>query len=763
MPQPTLKVPGKLVSPDGDPSKAAQYAGIVPYQYILKWFRDRLPLRGVDNRVLILRSETASGKSTLLPPEIYKEFLHPAQPNAPGMICTQPRILTAIENVHEMLKYYSATSRLDETIGWSTGANKRLPRENRGMLSATVGTLAAQLKTLTDEQIMNKYQFILIDETHERDLPTDMVIYSLKNLLRRQSHTEKCPFLVLMSATFDPTSFLQYFGIERMTNFIWCRGEAAGFSEQWKWRDDTQFDDYVTGAVLAVKDICDTAPPAEKYTRADVLIFIPGKIEASDITVELHKLNKEYAEAGKPTFATMFVDSSAVTSTNKDFKNAMKIPLTAQRITIDDVEYEPIRRIILSTAVAETGLTLPELKYVIDAGFHKELEYNPLWNIKQLINKPAPRSRIQQRRGRAGRHFPGVFYPLYHKRTWESLQELQFPQILIADCAPIFLSMMQEQIRSKLLAKPDEPAEFRVEDIDMVDPPSPDSLSKCFEQMYGLGLIGWDNASCGLTKLGELVNLFDGISPEIARMILGAYYWNVSVFDVVTMAAACASGTLGQKISNRVDLLWSEIYSKSIGGFVIGEEAALWKLRLLCADNFIDNVLIFNAAGNVLARSDPNSSAEELAKWCEHVNLDIRWLTRLVKSRDDVFAKMVALGLDIFYAYRESLRHCTSATFMTVVTKLKYCLYDAFRENILVRRGPTYFTRDGLEVVTPALFSRTEEKAATLRDCKWVTGAVPRYLLYGGLTMSLNKTTKKYVIAADFVSALDGFVSWDQI
>src|SRR5271154_3809205 len=105
-PIPTLRIKGKLVSPTGDPTFKHELDEWIPYEYIINWFKTRLSLTGMKNRVLILKSETASGKSTMLPPEIFKTFVM-GKDFVPGIICTQPRVLTAIENVHEMLKHYS--------------------------------------------------------------------------------------------------------------------------------------------------------------------------------------------------------------------------------------------------------------------------------------------------------------------------------------------------------------------------------------------------------------------------------------------------------------------------------------------------------------------------------------------------------------------------------------------------------------------------------------------------------------------------------
>jgi HrpA-like RNA helicase len=209
-----------------------------------------------------------------------------------------------------MLKHYSKIFRLGETIGWSTKHNKLRPK-SYGLLSATIGTLAQQLRTMTDDELLRKYRFILIDETHERDLQTDMTIYMLKNLLLRNENNINCPFVVLMSATFEPQSFIDYFNLSLNDNFIWCRGETAGFDEMWNWNEGRTVNNYPQSAATVVEKIV-TENPDDDPQRADILIFMPGKAEFIDTEQWLNKLNAKLAEQNKKVFSLVQIDSQAV-------------------------------------------------------------------------------------------------------------------------------------------------------------------------------------------------------------------------------------------------------------------------------------------------------------------------------------------------------------------------------------------------------------------------------------------------------------------
>ena len=256
MPLPTLLIKGNLFS--DDPEERKRLSDYVPIDYIVDWFKQRINKPGIENRVLTLLSETASGKSTTLAPYLYKNFVM-GKNGAPGILQTQPRIITAIGVVKQILPY-NPFLRLEKNIGWSTGYNKLRPREVNGILSATIGTLAQILKSNTDEEIMKRYKFILIDETHERDLQTDMTLYMLKNLLMRTKDNVNSPFVVLMSATFDPVSILNYYGVKKETNFIWCMGQSHPINEVWDWNNGHTVSDYCKSAADVVQLILDENP-----------------------------------------------------------------------------------------------------------------------------------------------------------------------------------------------------------------------------------------------------------------------------------------------------------------------------------------------------------------------------------------------------------------------------------------------------------------------------------------------------------------------
>jgi HrpA-like RNA helicase len=757
MSMPTLKIRGNLRAPDGDPDTQRALAEIVPIEYILDWFRTRSQRTGIKNRVLILKSETASGKSTLFPPELYNALV---RGGTRGIICTQPRVITATENVNEILKHYSKILRLGETIGWSTKFNKLRPTKV-GLLSATIGTLQQQLRVMTDAEIITKYKFILIDETHERDLQTDMTIYSLKNLLLRNKDNPDCPFVVLMSATFDPTGFLRYFGgLDVRENFIWCTGASNKIDEMWDWNKGRTVNNYPQAAAEVVERIV-RENPDDSPSSADILIFLPGKGEFKETIKYLEPLNEKLAKDNLQ-MSILQLDSDAQRTDNLDFRRAIYIPIEQHTIEIKGEKYTSRRRCILTTNVAETGLTLDNLRYVIDGGYNRETEYNPMLGIRSLITKPAPKSRRWQRRGRAGRKKPGVFYPLYPHYIHEKMPAQQFPQILIEDISPIALDIVYEQIKTKLAAG--MPPEFSIADIDMIDVPTSDALWDMLDKLYALGFISpaaprfdrefqpTDAAPAyGITPLGIAARGIS-VSPESARMILAGYFWGCSVLDLITIAAYL---TLEQRVvvSRETDkmakIAFAEVYARGLPGKrTVAELHSIWSL---IGDDFITGLIIFNAIKSVTVAG----RLAGLSKWCRENNISYRACIDFLRVRDDIIDQMLTSGFDVFGSEDRSLAHSTD-NLADVITRIKHCIYDGYRCNIMVRSGTAFTTLKSsrtLTVAAPKLNNPIDKSGPVILHDTYV---------YQDLSIKLNEKTGVYDVLPGRVSAMSGFVSIDQ-
>jgi HrpA-like RNA helicase len=796
---PTLLLKGNLVPPDKNPDAKLLLDNWIPIEYVLSWFKERMHKTGIESRVLILKSETASGKSTLISPRLYDAFIA-GNTAARSLICTQPRVVTAIENVVSILTHNSNLT-IGKNIGWSTKHNKVLPTET-GVLSATIGTLAQQLKTMSDTDFIAKYGFVIIDEVHERDLQTDLTLYLLKGILHRNASKVACPFVVLMSATFDPSSFLQYYGGDIMTNFIWCTGNSFERVLRWDWNNDRLISDYTRAAAEVVEKIINEGKD-DIATQSDILIFLPGEAEFIETKGWLTKLNKQLAR-DDPTavFNLLQIESRAVSSRNRDYMETLYIPLKDQEVMSDgDVslhsnntssgklpkKYKPRRRVILSTNVTETGLTLDNLKYVIDAGYNREMEYDPVFNTRSLLTKPAPKSRIHQRIGRIGRKHMGVFYPLYPKFIFDRLPELQLPRIKTEDISSIMTDIIYEQMRAKKLNNAST-IEFLIDDIDLVDIPSIDMLRRGLEKMYTIGIISpcspdfkitseiaqqpneaqrgilaaidhiqdigrnWTSENTqpqyGFTPIGLIVKMLGSFSPENARMLLGAYFWDCSPIDLITIIAwlnvekTSLISIPTDKPTKSKDLNWEKIYALGLPGWLAGPQAII-KLRTLIADDFIDGLILFYAIKRQIT-ANPIESIANLSKFATDCELSLDGCMAFLATRDELIENAIENNLTVGMV---GLGGSDETQFINTVARIKYCIYDSYHMNLLVRDDATsqYFTAQGLTVKIPSSVSSLK----------------PKFAIYHQLSLKSNRDTSIYEAFADKISVLDGFISPD--
>ena len=553
MPSPTLLVKGSLVL--SNEAKMAKANRDLPVNYIVSWIKNRMPEFGynkanLEDRILVVRAETGSGKSTVLPVEVFRILRNKTTPLSEpyvgkNVICTQPRVLTAIALANDVSgREWNPDIILGKTVGYQTGPSSNKP--NAGLLFATAGVLSVQLENQSDEDIMSMYKFILVDEAHERSQDCDLMLMYLKNFYIRNKGNKNLPFLLLTSATFDIKRYATYFDIS-LDNTVEVIGRAYPIYEHWP-KDDIV--DYVDESVIkAIKIHEENIDDSED--KCDILIFAPGMKHIETIKLQLEEINETYCmpDSKHNPFLILIINRENINSQSDDFNIMFIKPHLLPKIKGKTVK----RRIIIATIVAETGLTVDTLKYVIECGWNKSDESYQPYEISGLITRPAPKSKIKQRKGRAGRMFPGEFYPLYTQASYELLDEQQLPDFITGGIKKKYLSIVKEQQKQKILMR--QFPDFRVENITLLDPPPIESFIMANSSAALLGFIAEDaplpkqwppnlldenifgiEVGFGLTKLGHIASNINSISIESTRMILLSYIYNVALEDMINIA-----------------------------------------------------------------------------------------------------------------------------------------------------------------------------------------------------------------------------------
>lgn len=808
MAKPTLLVSGSLrLGVNKTPSSE------IPVDYITTWLRRRMPEYGgqiatLANRILVVRAETGSGKSTTLPVAIFRILRSESTPTklqykGPGVICTQPRVLTAISLANDVSsRAWNPDMILGVTVGYQTGPVSNKPPA--GLLYATAGVLAVQLRNQEDIEIMSRYRFILIDEAHERALDSDILLMLLRNFYQRNIGNARLPFLLLTSATFDTQRYADYFGITG-DNIIEVVGRAYPIDIHWPEKGANNYP--IEAAAVAVR-IHETHLD-DVVERADILIFMPGNSEMTAVATALTKASK----ASETPFLVLTLNREIVISQTGDyplvFMKPDRLPLLGGK--------KPARRIIVSTVVAETGLTIDTLKYVIDCGWNRSKEVYQPWGAEGLITRPAPQSRIEQRKGRAGRLFPGEFYPLYTKAVHAALEPQQLPEIISVGSSMIHLAIISEQQKQKL--RTGQLPEFRVEDMTLLDPPPIEVFLAANAIAVAIGFVStraplpttWPPVEFtsavvaapvedrhatvrgyGLTALGHFGAMFARTQMEGVRVLLAGYQWGCAASDLITAVAMFGTPLTdllagrGRSRGASADSLppGSAILQASLPTYIVGRygggvmgvlpptegEEFYFRSRLLIADDFIESILIFDAFITRLDAAEGDITA--LYEWCTDLGLNFTVMIDIIRKRETIVQELIMAGLNPFRESKRRLVSLPMEEFTSGIRALKRCLYDGLQGKLLKwdPKIAMYVSLQGLQVQGPDLFS--DALTTRLKALSIVAGPAeslrPRWIITDQIRLAPAPKRPDdqgppllYVPSTNLVSVLDGYVDPD--
>ncbi|MFI1970129.1 ATP-dependent RNA helicase HrpA [Streptomyces cinnamoneus] len=440
-----------------------------------------------DHQVVIVAGETGSGKTTQIP-KICLELGRGVR----GLIGhTQPRRIaarTVAERVAEELR-----TPLGGAVGWKVRFTDQVGGETMVKLM-TDGILLAEIQT---DRELRQYDTIIIDEAHERSLNIDFLLGYLAQLLPRRPDLK----VVITSATIDPERFSRHFGDAPIV-------EVSGrtYPVEVRYRplleeDSTDSDrDQITA-------ICDAVDELQKEGPGDVLVFLSGEREIRDTA---DALEKKFTRAGAVQQGTEI------------------LPLYAR---LSHAEQHRVfqrhsgRRIVLATNVAETSLTVPGIKYVIDPGFARVSRYSHRTKVQRLPIEPVSQASANQRKGRCGRTSDGVCIRLYSEDDFLSRPEFTDAEILRTNLASVILQMTAAGLGD-------------IEKFPFIDPPDRRNIKDGVDLLQELGAIDpqQKDPKKKLTPMGRKLAQLP-VDPRLARMVLEADR-NGCAREVMVIAAA---------------------------------------------------------------------------------------------------------------------------------------------------------------------------------------------------------------------------------
>ena len=427
------------------------------------------------HQVVIVCGETGSGKTTQLPKialALGRGRLN-AQPGERGRLIghTQPRRIAASSVAKRIAEEIETP--LGEVVGYKVRFQDRLSREASVKLM-TDGILLAETQT---DPLLQAYDTLIIDEAHERSLNIDFLLGYLKQILPRRPDLK----IVVTSATIDAERFAQHFASAKgPAPVIYVSGRTFPVEQRWRPFEESREKGLNEAIAEAVDELW------SGRTAGDILVFLPGEREIREAADHLR---------GHLAHSPMT-------------RGAEVLPLFSRLSQAEqDRIFEPHdgRRIVLATNVAETSLTVPGIRYVIDSGTARVKRYSFRSKVEQLLVEPVSQAAANQRAGRCGRVADGICIRLYDEKDFAGRPRFTDPEILRSSLAGVILRMMSLRLGA-------------VEDFPFLEAPQRRAITDGYQLLGELGAV--DEAG-ELTDIGrELARL--PLDPRVGRMILEA-------------------------------------------------------------------------------------------------------------------------------------------------------------------------------------------------------------------------------------------------
>ena len=420
--------------------------------------RDELKQVIRDNQVVIVCGETGSGKTTQLPQICIELGL--ADKGKIGH--TQPRRLAARSVTNRIAE--ELNTRPGEAVGYKIRFTDTTNPDSYIKLM-TDGILLAEIQ---NDRWLNEYQALIIDEAHERSLNIDLLLGYIKTLLPRRPDLK----LIITSATIDPERFSRYFNDAPMVTV-----SGRTYPVEVRYRpviDEEQKDRDRTEAVM------DALDELFRISPQDTLVFFAGERQIREAAEKITRRFHQYEVL--PLYARLSNERQ-------------------QRIFRQGRQ----RKIILSTNVAETSLTVPGIHYVIDTGLARISRYSWRAKVQRLPIEKISRASANQRAGRCGRVAAGICIRLYDEEDFNNRAEYTEPEILRTNLASVILQMDSLRVG-------------HIRDFEFIEPPDNRLISDGYRLLHELKAVKPDDT---VTRLGKMISRFP-LDPRLARMLIRA-------------------------------------------------------------------------------------------------------------------------------------------------------------------------------------------------------------------------------------------------
>lgn len=642
-----------------------------------------------STQIMVFVGETGSGKTTQIPQFV----LYDEMPHLTGkqVACTQPRRVAA------MSVALRVADEMDVRLGDEVGYSIRFENKTSSKTILKYMTDGMLLREAMEDHNLSRYSCIILDEAHERTLATDILMGLLKQVSLRRPDLK----LIIMSATLDAEKFQNYFHDAPLL-------AVAGRTHPVEIYYTPEFQqDYLDAAIRTVLQIHATED------EGDVLLFLTGEEEIEDacrkIQLEGDQLIRE--QGCGPLKVYPLYGSLPPNQQQRIFEPAPENVGGGR----------PGRKIIISTNIAETSLTIDGIVYVVDPGFSKQKVYNPRVRVESLLVSPISKASAQQRAGRAGRTRPGKCFRLYTEEAFKKeLIEQSYPEILRSNLSSTVLELKKLGI--------DDLVHF-----DFMDPPAPETMMRALEELNYLQCLSDEG---DLTALGRLASQFP-LDPMLAVMLIGspAYSCSEEILTIVAMLSV------------------PNVFVRPALARKRADEA---KLSFAQADG--DHLTLINVYEAFIS---PEASEIGTHKWCRDNFLSYRSLTSAKNVRNQLQRLMQKYDLQLIsqynqvseFEYWENVKKALVAGFFMQVAKKKLGNkgYLTVKDNQDVLIHPsTVLSKEGEWLIYNefVLTSKNYIRTVTVVKPEWLVEIAPKYynldhFAKGDVKLSLERVVER--------------------
>lgn len=652
-----------------------------------------------ENQVILIVAETGSGKSVLIP----KFALHAYDYNAKIAMTLPKQIVTAAAG-----EFGAATLdvKLGEEVGYKyKGSDPNFISEKTRLLYATDGTIVAKL--LNDPKLM-EYDCIIVDELHERKVQIDFLIYLLRKTLRSRPEFK----IILMSATINPEIFQNYYK-EFKFKKIDVGGARSFPIESIFLKKDLEYKEVLEEAYKTLINILTYDDQTVEGVAHDVLCFVTSSNEAFDMCKKLNS-QIEREKAGS---------TCKITCNGNIYCIELFAGMSNEKQTLaqDKELYKKNnynRKVIFSTNVAESSLTVDGIKFVIDTGYELRSSYDPENKARKLDRKLTTQAQARQRMGRAGRTEAGTCYHMYTKDTFDNLMDkFPLPDIRKSDITGECLQLLENEHINNIENLTKTLTNF-------IEPPQEDYIRDSITTLIKLGLVE-NNV---ITNLGKLVNQipYNNIFGSVAIVFGNIYNCGREVMKILSMIEA-SKGNMNdifaikeqqtadgetQQISRQLQDKFDRARNKF--GDKSGDHISLLKIY----EKFSEQ------------RKKNKNNGDKLKDWCYEHFLKMTTLQKAQKSFEKIKGQMYGILKEKIDPKKYDIPYSEEINNLDLHSKVLICLLMGYRLNTAVRKDNSYNT----QILKDSNIKINRFSFLTLKDKQ------PKNVMYNELFISMGKS-----------------------